>query len=143
MHRKASSTLEVGTVRVPLLAPWVQTLPSTLPSAPFPGDLGIHLSFQRQVSGWVTSGSFKRLVKRVGLERVRHPLPPWEAAQPGPGSQRRLLLRRRVAGVGHAAERVWSVPRPAPGARFSPQCVGAEVRGSYPSSQSQSTVSES
>lgn len=46
-------------------------------------------------------------------------------------------------GVGHAAERVWSVPRPAPGARFSPQCVGAEVRGSYPSSQSQSTVSES
>lgn len=29
---------------------------------------------------------------------MRHPLPPWEAAQPGPGSQRRLLLRRRVGG---------------------------------------------
>lgn len=39
---------------------------------------------------------------------------------------------RASRGVGHAADRVWSVPRPAPGARFSPQCEDAEVRGSYP-----------
>lgn len=39
---------------------------------------------------------------------------------------------RASRGVGHAADRVWSVPRPALGARFSPQCEGAEVWGSYP-----------
>lgn len=55
VHRKgkASSTLEVGTVRVPLLALWVPTLPSGLTPASFPGDFGIHLSFKLLARIWL------------------------------------------------------------------------------------------
>lgn len=43
-----------------------------------------------------------------------------------------LASPRASRGGGTRGDRVWSVPRPAPGARFSPQCEGAEVQGSYP-----------